>query len=240
MHARISAGATPSGAPTLVLVHGVAVSSRYLVPFAERLTPRLRIFVPDLPGYGLSACPPGRDLTIPELADALLAWMDRSGLEKPDLLGNSFGCQVIADLAARHPDRVGRLILQGLTVDPHARSAWRQVLRWLAVLPFERYSEAGVLLRDAWDLGLFRAVSMVRAALRDPIEQKLSRISARTLVVRGTRDAIVPERWAKEAVALLQDGQLISIERAAHTINYSQPRWLAEVVLSFLAGTREE
>src|SRR4051794_15261938 len=51
MHALVSADATPSDARTLVLVHGVGASSRYLVPLAERLTPRVRVFVPDLPGY---------------------------------------------------------------------------------------------------------------------------------------------------------------------------------------------
>ena len=122
----------------------------------------------------------------------LLAWMDRIGLERPHLFGNSFGCQVIADLAARHPDRVGRLVLQGPTMDPRARSAWRQVPRWLVVAPFERYSEGLILLRDIRDLGPRRAVTMIRMALRDPIEQKLGRIVAPTLVVRGTRDAIVP------------------------------------------------
>jgi pimeloyl-ACP methyl ester carboxylesterase len=224
----------PPSAPTIVLVHGVAVSSRYLVPLAQHLADHARVYVPDLPGYGLSDHPPGRDLTVTELADALLAWMDRIGLERPHLFGNSFGCQVIADLAARHPDRVGRLVLQGPTMDPHARSAWRQVLRWLAVTPFERYSEGLVLLRDFWDLGPRRAVGMIRMALHDPIEQKLRRIVAPTLVVRGTRDAIVPRQWAEEAARLVPNGRLVVIERAAHTINYSQPACLAGVVLPFL------
>jgi pimeloyl-ACP methyl ester carboxylesterase len=175
-------------------------------------------------------------LTVTELADALLAWMDRIGLERPHLVGNSFGCQVIADLAARHPGRVGRLVLQGPTIDPHARSAWRQVLRWLVVTPFERSSEGVILLRDIRDLGPRRAVTMLRMALRDPIEQKLSRIVAPTLVVRGTRDAIVPQRWAEEAARLLPNGRLVVIAGAAHTINYSQPAWLTDVVLPFLAG----
>jgi pimeloyl-ACP methyl ester carboxylesterase len=206
------------------------------VPLAEHLAPHARVYVPDLPGYGLSDRPRGRDLTVTELADALLAWMDRIGLERPHLVGNSFGCQVIADLAARHPGRVGRLVLQGPTMDPRARSAWRQVLRWLVVAPFERYSEGLILLRDIRDLGPRRAVAMIRMALRDPIEQKLGRIVAPTLVVRGTRDAIVPQRWAEEAARLLPNGRLVVIERAAHTINYSQPAWLTDVVLPFLAG----
>ncbi|HEX6655804.1 MAG TPA: alpha/beta hydrolase [Candidatus Limnocylindria bacterium] len=240
LHALASAEVLPPDVPTVVLVHGVAVSSRYLVPLAQRLAPRARVYVPDLPGYGRSERPRGRDLTVPELADALLAWMDRAGAERPHLLGNSFGCQVIADLASRHPDRVGRLVLQGPTMDPRARSVWRQALRWLAVVPFERPSEGLVLLRDVWDLGPRRAADMIRMALHDPIEQRLRRISAPTLVVRGTRDAIVPQRWAEDAAQLLPNGRLVVIERAAHTINYSQPAWLASVVLPFLTGDQPD
>ena len=234
VHALVSTDALPLGAPTVVLVHGVAVSRRYLVPLAERLAPYARVYVPDLPGYGESDRPPGGDFTVPELADALLTWMDRMGLARPHLLGNSFGCQVIADLAARYPDRVGRLVLQGPTMDPQARTAWQQVLRWLAVTPFERYGEGLVLLRDLWDLGPRRAVNMIHISLNDPIEQKLLRILAATLVVRGARDALVPQRWAAEATRLLRNGRLVTIERAAHTINYSQPAWLAQVVVPFL------
>jgi pimeloyl-ACP methyl ester carboxylesterase len=192
------------------------------------------VFVPDLPGYGQSDRPAGRDLTVPELADTLLGWMDRAGLDRPHLLGNSFGCQVIADLAARHPDRVGRLVLQGPTFDPDARSAWRQALRWLAVVPFERSSESLILLRDVWDLGPVRAIDMIRKGLDDRIERKLPKVTAPTLVVRESRDAIVPQRWAEESTRLLQHGRLVVIAGAAHTINYSQPARLVEAIWPFL------
>jgi pimeloyl-ACP methyl ester carboxylesterase len=217
----------------------VAVSARYLVPLAEHLAPRARVYVPDLPGYGLSDRP-AHDLTVPELADTLVTWMDRIGLERPHLLGNSFGCQVIADLAARYPDRVDRLVLQGPTMDPQARSFWRQGLRWLAVAPLERPSEMLVLLRDLWDLGPRRAMAMIEIALADEIEKKLTRIVAPTLVVRGSRDAIVPQRWAEEATRLLPNGRLVVVEGAAHTINYSQPAWLTEVIWPFLTGGHQD
>jgi pimeloyl-ACP methyl ester carboxylesterase len=240
MHARTSGGAPQLGGQTIVLVHGVAVSSRYLMPLAEHLAPRARVYVPDLPGYGLSDCPPGRDLNVTEMADALLAWIDRVGLERPHLIGNSFGCQVIADLAARHPDAVGRLVLQGPTMDPHARSAWQQILRWLAVVPFERKSQGLAMARDVWDLGPRRTIGMLRIALHDPIEQKLCRVKSPTLVVRGSRDTLVPRRWAEEATRLLPNGRLAVIQRAAHTINYSQPARLVEVVWPFLAAPDPE
>lgn len=233
MHALVSAESLPPDAPPVVLVHGVAVSSRYLKPLARVLAPRARIYVPDLPGYGRSEAPP-RDLGVPELAEALRGWLDAAGLERPHLLGNSFGCQVIAELAAWHPERVGRLVLQGPTMDPHARALWQQTLRWLATAPLERPSEGLVLLRDAWDLGPRRLAEMLRIGLQDQIELKLPRVQVPTLVVRGSRDQIVPQRWAEEAARLLPAGQLVVVEGAAHTINYSQPGWLAEVVWPFL------
>jgi 2-hydroxy-6-oxonona-2,4-dienedioate hydrolase len=239
IHARTVAASAP-GTPTIVLVHGVAVSSRYLVPLAEHLALRARVYVPDLPGYGRSDRPPDRDLDVPELADTLLAWMERLGLTRPHLIGNSFGCQVIAHLAARHPDRVGRLVLQGPTMDPRARSFWRQALRWLAVAPLERPSEGLVLARDVWDLGPRRATDLIRKALHDRIEQNLPLIHAETLVVRGSRDAIVPQCWAEEAAQLLPNGRLVVIDGAAHTINYSQPDQFVRVTWPFLTASAQD
>ncbi len=56
----------------VVLVHGLVVSSRYMVPTAERLAPHCRVFAPDLPGFGGSEKPP-RVLDVAGLSDALSA-----------------------------------------------------------------------------------------------------------------------------------------------------------------------
>jgi 2-hydroxy-6-oxonona-2,4-dienedioate hydrolase len=74
----------------VVLVHGLVVSSRYMVPTAERLTSHCRVFAPDLPGFGRNEKPP-RALDVAGLSDALSAWMGELGLERAALVGNSFG-----------------------------------------------------------------------------------------------------------------------------------------------------
>src|SRR5262245_59393936 len=56
-----------TGAPTVVLVHGLVVSCWYMAPTARRLAPRFRVLAPDLPGFGRSPGPRAV-LTIPELA----------------------------------------------------------------------------------------------------------------------------------------------------------------------------
>jgi 2-hydroxy-6-oxonona-2,4-dienedioate hydrolase len=235
VHARISADPAPSGLPAVVLVHGIGVSSRYMVPLAERLAAHYRIYVPDLPGFGRSGKPP-HVLNLTELADALAGWMRAAGLERAALLGNSFGCQIIAELALRHPQRVERAVLQGPTVDPKARTALQQIARWQLDSPREPPSQALIIMRDYRDCGIRRLIRTFQYSLQDRIEEKLPRMHVPTLVVRGGRDPIVPQRWAEEATRLLPRGRLIVIPGAAHTVNYNSPLELARVVRPFLSG----
>jgi 2-hydroxy-6-oxonona-2,4-dienedioate hydrolase len=91
IHARVSGGPEPARHPAVVLVHGLVVSSRYMIPTAERLAPHYQVFMPDLPGFGRSERPPGI-LDVAGLSDALSAWMGGVGLERAALVGNSMGC----------------------------------------------------------------------------------------------------------------------------------------------------
>jgi pimeloyl-ACP methyl ester carboxylesterase len=126
--------ASPDDTMPLVLVHGLAASHRYLMPLAARLAGHHPVHVIDLPGFGLSG-DPGRVLDVAEHADHLADWLEAAGLTRVAVLGNSFGCQVAVDLAVRHPDRVCGLVLIGPTMDPSARTATRQILRWLGDTP---------------------------------------------------------------------------------------------------------
>src|ERR1051326_6911199 len=66
MHARLSEIPVPASAPTVILVHGLAVSSGYMVPTALCLAPYYHVCAPDLPGFGKSA-KPSYILNVPEL-----------------------------------------------------------------------------------------------------------------------------------------------------------------------------
>ena len=217
----------------MVLVHGMVVSSRYMLPTAERLAPLCNVYAVDLPGYGKSA-KPARVLSLAELADALAAWMQAAGLESAHLVGNSFGCQIIAEFALRPPARIERLVLQGPTVDPSARSLWRQFLRLAQNSSREPKSLGFISLADYWAAGLRRAWATMKIAIADHIEEKLPRVRAPTLVVRGTRDPLVPHDWAARVTHLLPRGSLREIPGAPHTINYSAPDAFVAAIAPFL------
>jgi 2-hydroxy-6-oxonona-2,4-dienedioate hydrolase len=236
MHARVSAEPLPQDAPVIILVHGVIVSSRYMIPTAELLAPDYRVYAPDFPGYGESD-KPDYMLNLAELAEILRKWMDAVGIEAATMLGNSFGCQIIAEFALRYPERIQRAILQGPTVDRHARNFPAQLLRFMINAPREDPSQTPIQIYDYWVAGLPRIVHTLQMALSDPIEEKLPHLDVPTLVVRGTKDPVVPQKWAEEVVRLLPKGQLAVIPGAAHTINYSAPLELVRVTRAFLEAT---
>ena len=55
-----------------------------------------------------------------------------------------------------------------------------------------------------------------------------------TLVVRGSRDPSVTQRWAKEVTGLLPTGRLSVIPGAAHTANYGWAAQFARIIHNFL------
>ncbi len=233
MHARVSV--EPAGASPVILVHGIGVAGRFMVPVAELLASHHRVYVPDLPGFGESD-KPARALNLAEPTDALAGWTRAAGLERAAYLGNSFGCQIVADLTLRCPTLIERAVLQGPTMDPQARSAWRQLLRWLDNSRRESPSQALISAREYRRCGVRRLLKTFRYALEERIEEKFPRMQVPTLVVRGSRDPIVPQRWAEEATRLLPEGRLAVIPGMPHTLIYNAPLELARVVLPFLSG----
>ena len=237
MHACVATPPAPAIPLPIVMVHGLAVSHRYLMPTADLLAAEAAVYVPDLPGFGLSD-DPGRILDMEEQAVALGRWMDATGLPRAAFVANSSGCQTVTWLAARQPERVACAILVGPTMDRRARTALQQIGRWLWDGRHERPAVIPMLLRDAWDAGLPRVFGTLRHALRDRIEDRLPHLPMPVLVVRGERDPIVPPRWAEEVARLLPRGRLIVVPGAPHNTNHATPRHLARVTRAFLGIQR--
>lgn len=225
-------GGGKEGAP-VVLVHGQVVSSRYMVPLAKELASDFSVLAPDLPGFGRSSKPP-ETLSIPQHAEVLALWMESLDVDRAMFFGNSFGCQILIEFALRYPERVTRIVLQGPTVDPEARTVYQQGGRWLLDCLLEDPSFALVMTQDYLAAGMRRAWETFQNLLQDPIEAKLPDVTVPALVVRGTRDSIVPQRWAETAAELLPQGQLLVCEGAPHAMNYSTPAELARLIRPFL------
>ena len=218
---------------TVVIVHGLGVSGLYMVPMALLLARHCRVLVPDLPGFGESS-KPSRALNMIELADLLAAWMRIHKLQGATLIGHSMGTQVIVNLILRHPELVERAILVAPTIDAQRRTIHQQVGRLLLDAVREPFSLLPLVLRDYLKAGFRRTYQTFRYATIDRTEEKLSRLNLPTMVIRGEHDPVVPQSWANTVAELIPGSHLMVIQKAAHAVNYSAPKELALLILTFL------
>lgn len=239
IHAHVSSKPDRADAPAIVLVHGLGVSSRYLVPTEKRLAPYYRVYAPDLPGFGRSD-KADHVLNITELTDALAGWAARAGPARATFLGNSLGCQIIVDLAVRYPQMVESAVLVGPTLDPRARSLSRQIGRGMLDLLREPLSYWPLLAMDYAIAGPQRTVRTLQLALEDPIADKLPDVRAPTLIVRGSRDPIAPQSWVEKMARLLPSSRLVILDGVSHVANYTAPHELVRVVRAFLKDCKVE
>jgi pimeloyl-ACP methyl ester carboxylesterase len=222
LHSRSSAHPAAGKAVPFLLIHGLVISSLYMIPLAECIAAEHEVHALDLPGFGRSDHPP-EVLPVRELADAVLRWMSAMQIRQCHIVGNSLGCEVAAHVAVKAPDRVVTLTLIGPTVDPQAFAVVTQTVRLLRDALQEPIS---LWLNWAFDFcraGLRRAFGTTREMFRDHIEQQLPHVTAPTLVIRGGSDPTVPQSAAVMLTRLLRRGELLVIESEPHCVHYTNP-----------------
>jgi len=96
--------------PALLLVHGALGDSRDWRPQLEGLAGELTVVAWDAPGCGGSDDPP-ETFRLPDFADCLAAFAAAIGLERPHVLGLSFGGGLALELYRRHPGLPRSLLL---------------------------------------------------------------------------------------------------------------------------------
>jgi pimeloyl-ACP methyl ester carboxylesterase len=96
--------------PALLLLHGIAGSSRTWRDVIPRLTDRFTVIAPDLMGHGQSEKPLG-DYSLGAFASGIRDLLEVLGIDRASVVGQSFGGGVAMQLAYQHPERCERLVL---------------------------------------------------------------------------------------------------------------------------------
>ncbi len=219
----------------VLLLHGQPGAARDWDRVVEAIGERARAIAIDRPGWDGVSAPCGLACN----AQAALSALDRAGARSASVVGYSLGGTVAAWLAARHPERVSRLVLLAPAANQDSLVALDHVLA--APLLGELASAAAlavaaVALRArplltpyAW--GSF--VTEQRMLIRElpVLESMLGLIAAPTTIVIGTADWIVPPRSARALARQIRDAQLIEIERASHLLLAQQAARIAEIIV---------
>lgn len=227
-------------APAVILIHGFGASLQTWDAWAAGLDRDHRVIRFDLPGSGLSLPDPNDNYTDARSIELLLALMDRLGVQRASIVGHSIGGRIAWFFAARHPERVDRLVL--VAPDGFASSGFEygKAPKVPAFLGLMRYVMPKALLRmnlrpayadpaqvtgallDRYD-DLIRAPG-ARQALLDRMRQTvlvdprplLAAIRAPTLLVWGARDAMIPLANSADYLKTISNSRLVSFPDSGH------------------------
>lgn len=228
------AGGPEASDTTFVLVHGIGMGRKVFADLAQRIDGGARVIAIDLPGYGEAPEPP-RTPTMERTADLVAAYLRKVGRGPVVLIGHSMGTQVATEVAVRHPDAVGRLVLVAPTVDRHHRHALSQLLRLgvdllgespkVLLLGAREYLRAGPNLRRK-----------MAAMLTHRPEAVYPRVTAPTLVVRGERDRVSTRRWCAEVTAAIPGARSFQVAGHGHETLIRDAGPAAAEILRFSRG----
>ncbi|WP_327036878.1 alpha/beta fold hydrolase [Microbacterium sp. CH12i] len=146
------------------------------------------------------------------------------------------GSQIGAELAARHPDLIGGLVLAGPTVNSATRSIREQATYLLRDLLGERPT---VLWRGGREYlrGGPHLIRKIRATVVHEPEKAYARVKCPVLVLRGERDPLAPVSWCRKITELVPGpAEMHEVPDHGHGTLISDAEFAADTIAEFAAS----
>jgi pimeloyl-ACP methyl ester carboxylesterase len=227
----------------------------YIVsPFLARVAEHFTVYIPDFPGTT-----PGNYHSIHEiddLWDLVLIYEDlirALDLQRPVLVGASFGGLLAAELGANFPSLFSQIVMLaplGLWRDDLPVTNWiaaahakvdellffdtsaEAVQKYIA-LPIEPNAAAAASAAKTWAVGC--AGTFIWPIPDKGLVKRLHRIAARTLIVWGQNDRVMSPAYAEEFGRRIQHSSVATIPQAGHYLHVEQADATYRCVADFLA-----
>lgn len=215
------------GGEPLVLLHGNGEDGTYFTHQIAHFSQRFRVLALDTRGHGKS--PRGEaPFTIRQFARDLLAFLDARGIERAHLLGFSDGGNIALVFALAHPERVGKLVLNGANLNTRGVKRSVQAPIELGYRMARLFAGLSAKARaNAEMLGLM---------VNDPnvAPEELAALTAPTLVIAGENDMIredhtrlIAERIPNARLAFVPGDHFVAAKNPA-AFNREVERFLLE------------
>lgn len=216
------------GAPVVVLLHGLIVSSRYMIPLGRALSGDFRVFALDLPGFGRSNAG-RRALSTSELGQAVADWLIHSGHQDVIVIANSYGCQVAVEAERMAASHIRKMIFIGPTLDPKANTIPRQAVRLARGLPHDPWWFLLVAAFDLFFCGITRALATAKNMTKHDLAQCIPALQTPVVFFRGRRDYVSPHTWIAQVAESLESSVVVSATKGAHVVHARFPEVLVEL-----------
>ncbi|PTB22674.1 3-oxoadipate enol-lactonase [Trinickia symbiotica] len=248
-------GAQRADAPWLVLSNALGTDVALWSPQIDTLSRTFRVLRYDTRGLGRSSAPAG-PYTIEQLSADVLALLDALGIERAHFCGVSLGGATGMALAARHGERIDRLIsVSAPPRNPTSAEIWAERMKQarggsmpaLADAVIARWFSAAFVAREPLVCAAIR--DMIRhtdpegyagncaAVASTDLTAELARIEAPTLILTGTHDAAIAPEAGRALAASIAGARHVELD-ALHLPNVEQADAFTRAVLSFLNEPR--
>ena len=242
----------PDG-PVVVLSNSLGATHAMWDANLAELERHFRVVRYDTRGHGRSPVPPG-PYSIDDLADDVVALLDRLGVERAHFVGLSLGGMTGMRLAARNPERVDRLVVLCTGAHLTPPSAWRD--RAATVRADGTQAVAEAVVARWFTPGFLEAAPEVRAtceamvagtpaegyagcceviAVMD-LRADLPAITASTLAIAGANDPATPPPHLEAIADAVEDGRLLVVPDSAHLASAQQPGTITPAIIDHLVG----
>jgi pimeloyl-ACP methyl ester carboxylesterase len=149
--AHFETGPSNSADPPLVLVNGWTGDHGIFTPQIIHFSQTRRVIAVNLRGHGRSDAPK-QDYTMAGFADDIAWQCAELGLERPVIIGHSFGGAVVLELCGRHPALAsGMIMIDSIVMPPPALRDAPEVRQLLDGIGGPNY--LAVSKANAWDIG---------------------------------------------------------------------------------------
>lgn len=248
-----------SGRP-VILLHGFPVDSRMFggqLSAADASRINARLFAVDMPGFGRTQLmDPAPDvLLVEDLAEAVGSMIAREGLDRPVVGGVAIGGYVAIELAARHPELVGALVLMGPKPAPDSPAMAPQ-REEVARMALEQGSAAvadalhakplGPRADDAVKAKMHKMIAaadpraiaaMVRGIARRPDPApSLPLLEVPALVIAGELDPFSALADVRRVAEMMPNAQLVELKGIGHMAPIEAPLAVTRALAAFVDG----
>jgi pimeloyl-ACP methyl ester carboxylesterase len=224
--------------PPVILLHGLAGSSRWWAKNIPELARHFEVYTLDLAGFGRSR---GQSFVLQEAASMVLEWMDRLGLDHSHLIAHSMGGYIATHLVAQNPDRVNRFVLVDAVVLPLRSSLPAVTLRLLHAIRYMSFDFLPVLFADTLTAGPVTLYRAIRDILQADLTSEMERIQSDLMIMWGEHDTLLPVAMGYEMHRQLPAARFTVIKGAGHNPMWDRPQVFNEAVIDFLlAGEKTE
>jgi pimeloyl-ACP methyl ester carboxylesterase len=232
----------------LVLIHGGESSRSQFRLFCPLLSPGIRSIAYDQRDTG-DTVNSDESYDMSNLAADCAGFIEALGLKRAHVMGSSFGGGIALQVAINHPERVKTLIIgatlpsfsmsEGLLAEALAMSPEQRAQFMLDVLFTPKGREADPsLLEEARAVAMARSeeadVRRTAAARSHDCADRVSEISAPTLIIHGAEDPLAPPAAGEWLSKEIPNSQLEILERTRHALTLENRDITARLVSDFV------